>query len=135
MLGLFQSSIQKFLRCISLFDLRFDVFKLKPYCLQLIKFSGVKKAEACTIVLRGATKQILDEAERSLHDALCVLSQTTAEPRIVFGGGMLHAHLPLADELPVTQCCMLRNRLRGNGHVQRRRQAGGSNPGQGFGRD
>jgi T-complex protein 1 subunit beta len=54
---------------------------------QLIKFSGVRKAEACTIVLRGATKQILDEAERSLHDALCVLSQTTAEPRIVFGGG------------------------------------------------
>ena len=43
--------------------------------------------EACTIVLRGATKQILDEAERSLHDALCVLSQTVRETKTVFGGG------------------------------------------------
>lgn len=43
--------------------------------------------EACTVVLRGATQQILDEAERSLHDALCVLSQTVKETRTVFGGG------------------------------------------------
>merc|ERR1739844_845009 len=33
-----------------------------------IKFSGVGKGEACTIVLRGATSQILDEADRALHD-------------------------------------------------------------------
>jgi T-complex protein 1 subunit beta len=54
---------------------------------KLIKFSGVAAGEACTIVLRGATNQLLDEAERSLHDALCVLSQTVAEPRTVLGGG------------------------------------------------
>jgi T-complex protein 1 subunit beta len=56
-------------------------------CLQLIKFSGVKAGEACTIVLRGATNQILDEAERSLHDALCVLSQTVKDTKTVLGGG------------------------------------------------
>jgi T-complex protein 1 subunit beta len=54
---------------------------------KLIKFSGVAAGEACTIVIRGATNQLLDEAERSLHDALCVLSQTVAEPRTVLGGG------------------------------------------------
>ncbi|CAL1542938.1 unnamed protein product [Lymnaea stagnalis] len=54
---------------------------------KLLKFSGVALGEACTIVLRGATQQILDEAERSLHDALCVLSQTVKETRTVFGGG------------------------------------------------
>jgi T-complex protein 1 subunit beta len=54
---------------------------------RLIKFSGVAAGEACTIVLRGATTQILDEAERSLHDALCVLSQTVLEPRTTLGGG------------------------------------------------
>lgn len=43
--------------------------------------------EACTIVIRGATQQILEEAERSLHDALCVLTQTVKETRTVFGGG------------------------------------------------
>jgi T-complex protein 1 subunit beta len=53
----------------------------------LIKFSGVAAGEACTIVLRGATEQLLDEAERSLHDALAVLSQTVKEPRTTLGGG------------------------------------------------
>lgn len=37
---------------------------------------GVPLGEACTIVLRGASTHILDEAERSLHDALCVLQAT-----------------------------------------------------------
>jgi T-complex protein 1 subunit beta len=54
---------------------------------KLLKFSGVKLGEACTIVLRGATKQILDEAERSLHDALCVLTSTVKETKTVYGGG------------------------------------------------
>lgn len=54
---------------------------------RLIKFSGVALGEACSIVLRGATQQILDEAERSMHDALCVMSQTVKETRTVFGGG------------------------------------------------
>eukprot|EP00051_Salpingoeca_urceolata_P032448 m.15789 g.15789 ORF g.15789 m.15789 type:complete len:532 (-) comp5090_c0_seq1:58-1653(-) len=54
---------------------------------RLIRFSGVSQGEACTVVLRGATKQILGEADRSLHDALCVLTQTVKETRTVFGGG------------------------------------------------
>ncbi|KAK5076224.1 T-complex protein 1 subunit beta [Lithohypha guttulata] len=55
----------------------------------LIKFSGMGEGggKACTIVLRGATEQLLDEAERSLHDALAVLSQVVKEPRITLGGG------------------------------------------------
>eukprot|EP00300_Choanocystis_sp_HF-7_P042875 c9546_g1_i1.p1 GENE.c9546_g1_i1~~c9546_g1_i1.p1 ORF type:complete len:556 (+),score=164.15 c9546_g1_i1:198-1670(+) len=54
---------------------------------KLIRFSGCKERAACSIVLRGASKQLLDEAERSLHDALCVLTQATIEPRVIFGGG------------------------------------------------
>ena len=54
---------------------------------KLIKFSGVAAGEACTVVLRGATTQMLDEAERSLHDALSVLSQTVKETRVLLGGG------------------------------------------------
>jgi T-complex protein 1 subunit beta len=53
----------------------------------LFTWTGVALGEACSIVLRGATQQILDEAERSLHDALCVLQQTVKETRTVFGGG------------------------------------------------
>lgn len=48
------------------------------------------------MVLRGATQQILDEAERSLHDALCVLTQTVKETRTVFGGGACLTLLALA---------------------------------------
>ena len=54
----------------------------------LLKFSGVPLGEACSIVIRGATEQIIGEAERSLHDALCVLTSTVKETRTVFGGGM-----------------------------------------------
>jgi len=72
---------------------------------KLIHFSGVEMGEACSVVLRGATKQILDEAERSLHDALCVLQQTVKETRIVYGGGcseicMANAVNKLALETP-----------------------------------
>lgn len=54
---------------------------------QLLKFSGVAAGQACTVVLRGSTTQMVDEAERSLHDALSVLSQTVQETRTVLGGG------------------------------------------------
>ncbi|CAO1621509.1 unnamed protein product [Jaminaea pallidilutea] len=54
---------------------------------RLIKFSGVEAGEACTVVLRGASTQMVDEAERSLHDALAVLSQTVKETRTLLGGG------------------------------------------------
>lgn len=72
---------------------------------KLLRFSGVALGEACSIVLRGATQQILDEAERSLHDALCVLTSTVREPRIVYGGGcseMLMANVvsKLAQQTP-----------------------------------
>jgi len=72
---------------------------------KLIHFSGVAMGEACSVVLRGATKQILDEAERSLHDALCVLSQTVKDTKIVYGGGssemlMANAVNKLAAQTP-----------------------------------
>ncbi|KAK4499891.1 hypothetical protein PRZ48_008077 [Zasmidium cellare] len=53
----------------------------------LIRFSGVAAGRACTIVLRGSSEQLLDEAERSLHDALAVLSQTVKAPKTTLGGG------------------------------------------------
>lgn len=54
---------------------------------KVIKFSGCKRNEACTIILRGASSHILDEVERSLHDALCVLVTTVKNSRVVWGGG------------------------------------------------
>lgn len=70
---------------------------------KVIRFSGVARGEACTIILRGASQQILDEAERSLHDALCVLVQTTKNTRTVLGGGCSEMIMSRAvDQLAVT---------------------------------
>lgn len=35
----------------------------------------------------NAGSHVLDEAERSLHDALCVLSETVKDSRVLYGGG------------------------------------------------
>mmetsp|Transcript_20673 Transcript_20673/g.47771 ORF Transcript_20673/g.47771 Transcript_20673/m.47771 type:complete len:259 (-) Transcript_20673:638-1414(-) len=54
---------------------------------KVLRFGGCKVGQACTIVLRGASSHVLDEAQRSLHDALCVLAATVREPRTICGGG------------------------------------------------
>eukprot|EP00008_Paramoeba_atlantica_P000500 CAMPEP_0201503686 /NCGR_PEP_ID=MMETSP0151_2-20130828/84802_1 /ASSEMBLY_ACC=CAM_ASM_000257 /TAXON_ID=200890 /ORGANISM="Paramoeba atlantica, Strain 621/1 / CCAP 1560/9" /LENGTH=530 /DNA_ID=CAMNT_0047897371 /DNA_START=15 /DNA_END=1608 /DNA_ORIENTATION=- len=53
----------------------------------VIRFSGLRAGEACTVVLRGTSQHILDEAERSIHDALCVLCQTVQSTKTVLGAG------------------------------------------------
>ena len=54
---------------------------------KVIRFGGCKAGAACTVVLRGASSHVLDEAERSLHDALCILASTVKAPRTICGGG------------------------------------------------
>lgn len=70
---------------------------------KVIKFSGCMANQACSIVLRGSGSHILDEAERSLHDALCVLVSAVKNHKIVYGGGNPEIRMSLAvDELAKT---------------------------------
>ncbi|NXH18438.1 TCPG protein, partial [Bucco capensis] len=46
-----------------------------------------KEPKACTIVLRGASKEILAEVERNLQDAMQVCRNVLLEPQLVPGGG------------------------------------------------
>jgi T-complex protein 1 subunit beta len=55
--------------------------------LYFLTFLTIVKGESCTVVLRGASNHVLDEAERSLHDALCVLISTVKSKRVTYGGG------------------------------------------------
>jgi thermosome len=48
---------------------------------------GCKHPKSVTILVRGGTERIVDEAERSLHDALCVVRDIVEEPKILAGGG------------------------------------------------
>ncbi|CAJ0942538.1 unnamed protein product, partial [Mesorhabditis belari] len=42
---------------------------------------------AVTIFIRGGNKMIIEEAKRSLHDAMCVIRNLVKDNRIVYGGG------------------------------------------------
>lgn len=46
-----------------------------------------KDPKACTIMLRGASKDVLNEIERNLLDAMSVVRNIVFDPRIVPGGG------------------------------------------------
>jgi len=67
---------------------------------KVIVFRGCKSGNACSVVLRGSGQHILDEAERSLHDALCVLTQTVKQQQAIYGGGNSEIQMSIAvDDL------------------------------------
>ena len=65
---------------------------------KVIKFSSTAAGEACSIVLRGSGSHILDEAERSLHDVICVLIAAVKNHRVIYGGGNSEIRMSLAVE-------------------------------------
>jgi len=52
-----------------------------------------KNPKAVTILVRGGTERIVDEAERAIHDALCVVRDVVVEPYVVAGGGAPEAEV------------------------------------------
>ena len=54
---------------------------------KMIFVEGCKNPKAVSILIRGGTDRIVDEADRSIHDALCVIRDVVQEPKIVAGGG------------------------------------------------
>jgi T-complex protein 1 subunit gamma len=50
-------------------------------------FIECREPKACSIVLRGATKDVLNEMERNLTDAMCVGRNIYANPKLIPGGG------------------------------------------------
>jgi T-complex protein 1 subunit epsilon len=51
---------------------------------------------AVTILIRGGNRMIVDEAKRSIHDALCVVRNLVKDNRIVYGGGAAEIACSLA---------------------------------------
>merc|ERR1711997_219054 len=54
---------------------------------RMLVIEECKNSKAVTIFLRGGTKMIVDEAKRSMHDALCAVRNLVRDNRIVYGGG------------------------------------------------
>jgi thermosome len=53
---------------------------------------GAKHPKAVTILIRGGSQRVVDEAERSVHDALMVTKDVLERPVIVAGGGAPEAY-------------------------------------------
>lgn len=54
---------------------------------------GCKNPKAVTLLIRGGTQRVIDEVDRSLHDALMVVKDVIEKPMIVYGGGAPEAYV------------------------------------------
>jgi thermosome len=52
-----------------------------------------KNPKAVTVLIRGGSQRVIDEAERCVHDAIMVIKDVLEKPRIVGGGGSLEQEL------------------------------------------
>ncbi len=53
----------------------------------MIFVTGCENPKAVSIIIRGGTEMIVDEADRAIHDALCVVRQVINDKQVVPGGG------------------------------------------------
>ncbi len=60
---------------------------------KMVFVEGCKNPKAVTILVRGGSERLVDEAERSIHDALCVVRDVVLDPRVVGGGGAPEAEV------------------------------------------
>jgi thermosome len=56
---------------------------------------GCKNPKAISILIRGGSQRVIDEADRSMHDALMVVKDVIEKPQIVYGGGAPEAYVAL----------------------------------------
>ena len=56
---------------------------------------GCRNPQAVTILIRGGSQRVVDEVDRSMHDALMVVKDVIEKPSIVAGGGAPEAHIAM----------------------------------------
>lgn len=54
---------------------------------RMLVIEDCANSNAVTILVRGGNKMIVEEAKRSLHDAMCVVRNLIKDNRVVYGGG------------------------------------------------
>merc|ERR1712022_87636 len=63
---------------------------------RMLVIGDCAKSNAVTVLVRGGNRMIVDEAKRSLHDAMCVVRNLIRDSRIVYGGGSAEVACSLA---------------------------------------
>lgn len=56
-------------------------------------FTGCANSKTATIILRGGAQQFIDEADRSLHDAICIVKRALKTGSVVGGGGAIEMEI------------------------------------------
>lgn len=54
---------------------------------RMIFIENCPRSKAVTLFIRGSNKMMIEEAKRSLHDAICMVRNLIRDSRIVYGGG------------------------------------------------
>ena len=63
---------------------------------KMVFVENCKDPKAVSVLLRGGTERIVDEAERAFHDAICVLRDAMEDRTIVAGGGAIESEVAKA---------------------------------------
>ncbi|KAH0507326.1 T-complex protein 1 subunit epsilon [Microtus ochrogaster] len=71
---------------------------------KMLVIEKCKNSRAVTIFIRGGNKMIIEEAKRSLHDALCVIRNLIRDNRVVYGGGAAEISCALAVSKEADKC-------------------------------
>jgi len=63
---------------------------------RMLVIEDCANSNAVTVLVRGGNKMIVEEAKRSLHDAMCVVRNLIKDNRVVYGGGAAEIACSLA---------------------------------------
>ncbi|KAI8081486.1 T-complex protein 1 subunit epsilon [Halteromyces radiatus] len=63
---------------------------------RMLVIEDCANSRAVTVFVRGGNKMIIDEAKRSLHDAICAVRNLVRDNRVVYGGGAAEISCSLA---------------------------------------
>ncbi|KAJ2823671.1 T-complex protein 1 subunit epsilon [Coemansia erecta] len=69
----------------------------------MIVVEDCANSKAVTVLVRGGNKMIVDEAKRSLHDAMCVVRNLITDNRVVYGGAAAEISCSVAVERAADQ--------------------------------
>merc|ERR1711939_1032925 len=75
-------------------------------------FKECPEAKTATIVLRGGAEQFIEEAHRSLHDAICIVRRAMKHSYIVPGGGAIEMELSMISQNAGFDSTDILNKLR-----------------------
>lgn len=65
---------------------------------KVFKITGLKNSKTISVLVRGSNPLVIDEAVRSLHDALCVIRSLVKSKALITGGGSV--------EVEISQCLL-----------------------------